>query len=85
MRGTGEEVDIAADLVLAAIGQGLRAKDLAGVTVAGGRIAIDAEYRTDRPGVFAGGDCVSSGLDLTVQAVEDGKRAALAIDRFIRT
>ena len=31
----------------------------------------------------AGGDCVDTGHDLTVQAVEDGKRAAEAIDRYL--
>jgi glutamate synthase (NADPH/NADH) small chain len=34
-------------------------------------------------GVYAGGDCVE-GKDLTVQAVEDGKVTALAIDADLR-
>ena len=37
---------------------------------------VNADYATSLPGVWAGGDCVGSGIDLTVQAVEDGKRAA---------
>jgi len=49
-----------------------------------GRIAVNAERHTSLPGVFAGGDCVSGGQDLTVQAVQDGKLAAHAIDRFLR-
>ncbi|MDR3435008.1 NAD(P)-dependent oxidoreductase [Telmatospirillum sp.] len=81
---TGEVIEVPADLVLTAIGQGLRADDLAGLAIDGGRIVVDNRYQTGRPGVFAGGDCIKSGLDLTVQAVEDGKRAAQAIDRFIR-
>jgi glutamate synthase (NADPH/NADH) small chain len=33
------------------------------------------------PDVWAGGDCAATdGIDLTVQAVQDGKRAAAAID-----
>ena len=35
------------------------------------------------PGVWAGGDCVAGGEDLTVAAVEDGKQAALSIDRAL--
>jgi glutamate synthase (NADPH/NADH) small chain len=84
LKGTDALVELPADLVLTAVGQELRESDLGGLAVTAGRIAIDADYQTGRPGVFAGGDCVKSGLDLTVQAVEDGKQAALAIDRFIR-
>jgi len=84
LTGTGVDVELPADLVLTAVGQELRDEDLAGLAVQAGRVRIDADYRTERTGVFAGGDCVKSGLDLTVQAVEDGKRAVLAIDRFIR-
>ena len=36
------------------------------------------------PGVWAGGDCVAGSKDLTVAAVEDGKQAALSIDRHLR-
>ena len=50
-----------------------------------GRIAVNAERQTSLPGVFAGGDCVAGGQDLTVQAVQDGKLAAHAIDRYLRS
>ena len=36
--------------------------------------------RTSIPGVYAGGDCTSLDQDLTVQAVQHGKRAAEAIN-----
>ena len=49
-----------------------------------GRIAVNAEFATSLPGVWAGGDCVGGKVDLTVQAVEDGKRAARTIDRALR-
>ena len=48
------------------------------------RIVVDDERRTSLPGVWAGGDCVAGGLDLTVSAVEDGKQAARSIDAALR-
>ena len=47
-----------------------------------GGIDTDINGATSLPGVYAGGDCVA-GHDLTVQAVQDGKVAALAIDHFL--
>jgi glutamate synthase (NADPH/NADH) small chain len=49
-----------------------------------GRIRVDAERKTSLDKVWAGGDCVAGGQDLTVQAVQDGKVAARAIDRALR-
>ena len=49
-----------------------------------GRIKVDGERRTSLKGVWSGGDCVAGGDDLTVVAVEDGKQAALSIDRALR-
>jgi glutamate synthase (NADPH/NADH) small chain len=75
-------------MVFKAIGQMLIKEDLEGnanvLEMNAGRIAVDAERRTTVPGVWAGGDCVAGGKDLTVVAVEDGKRAALSIDRHLR-
>ena len=51
--------------------------------LASGRIAVDAERRTSLAGVWAGGDCAAGGRDLTVVAVEDGKQAALSINRAL--
>jgi len=48
------------------------------------RITVDGERRTSLPGVWAGGDCVFGGKDLTVSAVQDGKVAALSIDRYLK-
>ena len=71
-----------------AIGQAFLPADIDGsrelVELAHGRIAVDTERRTSLPGVWAGGDCVAGGKDLTVAAVEDGKQAALSIDRTLR-
>jgi glutamate synthase (NADPH/NADH) small chain len=74
-------------MVLSAIGQILVADGLGNaqsLDVAGGRIVVDEERRTSLPGVWAGGDCVAAGEDLTVVAVEDGKQAALSIDRALK-
>jgi glutamate synthase (NADPH/NADH) small chain len=49
-----------------------------------GRIAVDDNRKTSLPDVWAGGDCVNGGEDLTVYAVQDGKMAAIDIDRFLR-
>jgi glutamate synthase (NADPH/NADH) small chain len=67
-------------MVLKAVGQILVPEPAEGVAVAAARIMVDADGRTSLPGVYAGGDC-TPGLDLTVQAVQDGKRAAEAIHR----
>ncbi|NWD89177.1 FAD-dependent oxidoreductase, partial [Pseudomonas sp. K5002] len=45
----------------------------------GDRIFVNEQLRTSIPGVYAGGDCVSLGQDLTVQAVQHGKLAAEAM------
>ncbi|WP_423228658.1 NAD(P)-dependent oxidoreductase [Pseudaquabacterium inlustre] len=81
LKPTGEHRAFEADMVFKAIGQKL---DVAlwqgcGLTIQQGRIAADDDGRTGVPGLFAGGDCRAGGRDLTVEAVEDGKRAAAAI------
>ena len=50
-----------------------------------GRIAVDANRKTTIDNVWAGGDCVAGGKDLTVTAVQDGKLAAQAIDNYLRS
>ena len=83
--GTGETFEVRADQSLKAIGQKIKTDDLAGMEIAGGKIVVDDNYQTTAPGVFAGGDCIKSGEDLTVQSVEDGKQAAIAIDAFLKS
>jgi NADPH-dependent glutamate synthase beta subunit-like oxidoreductase len=39
---------------------------------------------TSRPGVFSGGDCVT-GPDIVVTAMVAGRKAAQAIEEFLRT
>lgn len=87
--GCGDRFSLPADTVLKAIGQALDAEDLhesggPPLALANGRIVVDEAYRTSLPGVWAGGDCVGGKTDLTVQAVEDGKRAAASIHRALQ-
>ncbi len=88
-QGTGETYTLDADMVFTAIGQVFLADPLQdgaaeSLNIEGGCIAVDGGGATSLPGVYAGGDCVA-GEDLTVQAVEDGKRAALAMDLYLRS
>ena len=80
-KGDGSEQVFAADMVMKAIGQKLDDGVLAGAGLAleGGRVVADADGRTGVAGLWAGGDCRAGGRDLTVEAVEDGKRAARSI------
>jgi dihydropyrimidine dehydrogenase (NAD+) subunit PreT len=84
--GTGETLTLPCDQVFKAIGQTLVVAETVGtgIELKGGRIATDAERRTSVDGVWAGGDCIAGGEDLTVAAVEDGKVAANSIDRALR-
>lgn len=83
---TGETFDVSADMVFRAIGQNFEAAPIgAAITLKNGRIQTDAEGRTSQSKVWAGGDCREGGRDLTVEAVEHGKRAAISIDRVLRT
>ena len=50
-----------------------------------GKIVVDGNQATSLAGVWAGGDCVVGGDDLTVTAVQHGKVAAIAIDNHLRT
>ena len=77
----GSVFRIEADMLFTAIGQRGTPETLNGaqIEVKDGRIVVDAERRTSLKGVWAGGDCVLGGEDLTVSAVEDGKQAARSI------
>jgi dihydropyrimidine dehydrogenase (NAD+) subunit PreT len=84
----GDRFVIDADMVLKAIGQTLISDALEGdmLTLDGSRIAVDSSGRTSLANVWAGGDCAATGgIDLTVQAVQDGKVAAAGIDAFFAT
>jgi dihydropyrimidine dehydrogenase (NAD+) subunit PreT len=84
---SGEECILEADMVLKAIGQRLGNAVLqqCGLALRDGRIAVDAAGRTSVAGVWAGGDCIAEGQDLTVDAVAQGLRAARDIDLQLRS
>ncbi|MEM7257313.1 MAG: NAD(P)-dependent oxidoreductase [Pseudomonadota bacterium] len=80
---TGKKISIAADRVLKAVGQTLNATPLGSTSLElkHNRIVVDRERRTSQSTIFAGGDCIVDGEDLTVTAVQDGKLAAEAMHR----
>jgi dihydropyrimidine dehydrogenase (NAD+) subunit PreT len=83
----GDVFRVEADVVFAAIGQALTPENFgaaASLRLENGRVLVDAERRTSLPGVWAGGDCIHGGKDLTVAAVDDGKQAAISIDAALR-
>lgn len=82
---TGQSYELRADMVLKAIGQKLDMAALESFEVKAGKLVVDESFQTSISGVFAGGDAIKSGEDLTVQAVEDGKQAAHAMDMFLNT
>lgn len=85
LAGTGETFSLPADQVFKAIGQVFVSDDIAdaGIDLNKGRIRVDDERRTSVAGIWAGGDCVDGGEDLTVASVEDGKQAAESIHRAL--
>lgn len=81
---TGETLVLPCDRVLKAIGQqfinsAADSNGTSGVDIKQGRIRVDEQRRTSDPMVWAGGDCIAGGEDLTVAAVQDGKLAAESI------
>ncbi len=89
LEGTGETFAMNADVVFKAIGQEIAWDELGAASailrVADGRIAVDARRKTSLDNVWAGGDCVAGGKDLTVTAVQDGKLAAQSIDEYLKS
>jgi dihydropyrimidine dehydrogenase (NAD+) subunit PreT len=81
--GTGETGILAADQIFKAIGQTFDPTGVGNLRLEAGRIAIDAEGRTSMARVWAGGDCVKAGEDLTVTSVAQGRDAADSINRAL--
>ncbi|TCV74574.1 glutamate synthase (NADPH/NADH) small chain [Neorhizobium sp. R1-B] len=81
--GTGETGVIAADQIMKAIGQSFLASGLGALQIERGKISTDIEGRTSIEGVWAGGDCIGLGEDLTVSAVAQGRDAAESINRVL--
>jgi len=56
-----------------------------GLIMENGRIAVNEARKTSLDNVWAGGDCVFGGEDLTVGAVQDGKLAAQSIHEYLQS
>ena len=88
LQSTGDTWSLNADIAFKAVGQSI-ASDVFGDAAdlfeqKGGKLLVDDDRKTSLPNVWAGGDCIYGHDDLTVTAVQDGKTAANAIDRFLR-
>ncbi len=82
---TGETVILPCERVLSAIGQAFEGADGdALMELSNGRINVDAQRRTSDEKIWAGGDCIVGGEDLTVAAVQDGKLAAESIHAMLK-
>lgn len=83
----GSEFLLNVDTVIIAIGQNpnpLLPKATAGLkTNKDGTICVDGNFMTAISGVFAGGDIIT-GADTVISAMGAGKKAAAAIDKYIR-
>ena len=83
----GSEFEMKADLVLLAMGfvgpeKSRLLSDLDVHLNDRGTVARDEQWMTNVPGVFAAGD-MQRGQSLIVWAIDDGRRAAAAIDQFL--
>lgn len=83
----GSDFEIRADLVLLAMGfvhveHGPMVRDLALALDDRGNIRVNADRATSTPGVFAAGDA-ALGASLVVRAIDEGRRAAEGIHRYL--
>jgi glutamate synthase (NADPH/NADH) small chain len=88
LQSTGDKWSLDADIVFKAVGQAV-ASDVFGDAADSfeqkdGKLLVDDARKTSLPDVWAGGDCIYGSDDLTVTAVQDGKVAAISIDRHLR-
>jgi dihydropyrimidine dehydrogenase (NAD+) subunit PreT len=86
MTGAGSDVSLPFDLLISAIGQSPLLDLLSvmqAVELADGRVVVDERTgQTSNPKFYAGGDCVNGGREV-VDAVAEGKRAAIAIAKAL--
>ena len=85
INATGESLTLKADVVFKAIGQKLVTDGLTdnSLELEKGRIVVDENRKTSLTKVWAGGDCILDGDNLTVSAVQDGKLAAISINETL--
>jgi glutamate synthase (NADPH/NADH) small chain len=82
----GSDFELAADLVLLAIGfrgpDGQLLDKLGTELTERGNVAHDGSWGTSVPGVFACGDA-TRGASLIVWAIAEGRAAAASVDRYL--
>ena len=86
LKASGENITLKADVVFKAIGKKLVTEGLTdnnSLEIEKGRIVVDEQRKTSLSKVWAGGDCVLDGDNLTVSAVQDGKLAAISINETL--
>ena len=85
LKTTDEVFDVPCSAIFKAVGQKMAYPDAEQLipTISEGKIATFHHQLTSIEGVFAGGDCTGVGQDLTVEAVQQGKLAALAIHQSL--
>lgn len=82
---TGETITLPCERVLSAIGQAFdNTDDAVALALEKGRIKVNIGRQTSDEKVWAGGDCIAGGEDLTVAAVQDGKLAAESIHTVLK-
>lgn len=85
-QATEETEEMAADIVVLAVGQESDLSLLSGVegvTVERGVVQVGANMMTGHPGIFAGGDMIPKDKNVT-EAIGHGKKAARNIDAWLR-
>jgi NADPH-dependent glutamate synthase beta subunit-like oxidoreductase len=82
-KNTEETFEIEADMVVAAIGQSADMSGLESIAGAGQWLRVDRNFRIPgREKLFGGGDAIK--VDLITTAVGHGRKAAMAIDAFLK-
>ncbi|MEE9322735.1 MAG: NAD(P)-dependent oxidoreductase [Granulosicoccus sp.] len=80
LEASGESLLLDCDRVLCAIGQQFADESPGlGLVMDSARLKVDDNRQTSDAKIWAGGDCIAGGDDLTVAAVQDGKLAAESI------
>ncbi len=78
----GSAFDLGCDTLIVAAGQQADAEILGLAVARGGTAAVDGASATPTAGIFAAGDVVS-GPSTIIDAIAEGRKSAIAIDRFL--
>jgi glutamate synthase (NADPH/NADH) small chain len=89
LKETDNTWSLNADVIFKAVGQNVPPEMLGDSTenpdLEFGKMKVDKNGKTSLANVWAGGDCAFGHDDLTVSAVQNGKVAAIDIDRWLGT